>query len=115
VPLHLNPTLKESLNVHSLVIMEPLVKNKKEPAWLCWVAQVALCRFVTRHSFLRGVDGPLPTARCPLPVARCCLLPVVACCPLPVVAHCPLPVPVAALPPLLPCPVPCPVPPPVIL
>lgn len=37
--------------------MEPLVKNKEDPVWLCWLAHVAVLRFSTRHAYTRGTDG----------------------------------------------------------
>ena len=40
--------------------MDKLVKDKEGAAWKCWLAQVALCRFVTRHSYVRGEDGVCP-------------------------------------------------------
>ena len=54
------PPFMLTLTLVSPTIMDKLVKNKEEPAWKCWLAQVALCRFVTRHSYVRGADGACP-------------------------------------------------------
>jgi hypothetical protein len=37
--------------VHSIEIMEPLVKRKLHPAWLCWLALVRLVTYAVRHSY----------------------------------------------------------------
>ena len=55
--LHLNAAEMMHFTMASPTIMDKLVKNKEEPAWKCWLTQVALCRFVTRHSYVRGADG----------------------------------------------------------
>ena len=54
--------------------MQDLVKDEDAPAWKCWLAQVALIRFVTRHSYVRGTDGACPTPSTPLHAAHTCLL-----------------------------------------
>ena len=37
--------------------MDPLVKDKADPVWQCWLAHVAVCRFSVRRSFVRGIDS----------------------------------------------------------
>ena len=46
--------------------MGGLVKDTEEPAWKAWLAHVALVRFVTRHSYVRGVDGACHPPHAPL-------------------------------------------------
>ena len=41
----------------SPIIMAPLIVNKEDHVWKCWLKHVDICRFTSRHSFVRGVDG----------------------------------------------------------
>ena len=57
---HIHLTGAETLHfsLESVEIMEPLVKKKSNPAWLCWKAHVHLLRFCYRKSYRRSTDGP---------------------------------------------------------
>ena len=44
--------------LRSIEIMEPLIIDKDNPVWKCWVAHVALARFCVRDVFDPEIDGP---------------------------------------------------------
>ena len=47
--------------VGSIDIIGPLLddKGRAEPAWIAWIAHVAMLSFTLRHSFCRTTDGPI--------------------------------------------------------
>ena len=55
--IHLNAAEMMEFTLASPVIMGPLIKDQADPMWQCWLAMVAICRFVLRNSFIRGEDG----------------------------------------------------------
>ena len=54
--IHLSGADTLHFAVASIEIIEPLLKRKDHPAWICWKAHVLLLRFVTRDSYSRSSD-----------------------------------------------------------
>ena len=52
--IHLSGADTLHFAVASIEIIEPLLKRKDHPAWICWKAHVKLLRFVTRDSYSRS-------------------------------------------------------------